>query len=81
MDAEMTRDKVWCEAFSSDFSVRGALRVVLDRGVKFEISDIQVRNLKTLHIEIDVGKYTLYFEDQALILETMGSNHFQNAWN
>ena len=27
----------WCEALFSDFSVRGAFRVVLDRGGKFGI--------------------------------------------
>ena len=50
----------WCEALSSDSSVRDALRVVWIEVSNLGFSDIQVRNLKTLHIEIDVGKIYMF---------------------
>ena len=44
------------------------------------ISDTQMRNLETLHIQIAAGKYKFSVDSQTLISESMNSHELQNAW-
>ena len=71
----------WCEALSSDFSFRGALRVVLDRGVKFGIfSHSSEKSEDSAHSNGRRKNIHFCFDSEDLILESV-RNALQNAWN